>query len=189
MSHEKDRPRSLADKTVRQHRRAMVAQTHVAPLVRYRAKLRSERKGEVPQFDPLDGGVHARVLFLFEKPGRMTAAVEKGSGSGFISRNNDDPTAEATFHFMRAAKIPRKMTLVWNVIPYWNGKRAITQHELLEGLHRLKELVQLLPRLRTVVLVGAKARRAKPYIESTGLTVFTSAPCKSPVAQKMENDP
>ena len=40
---------------------------------------------EVPDFDPLDGGVEARALFLFEKPGRMTAGQ---SGSGFISRDN-----------------------------------------------------------------------------------------------------
>jgi hypothetical protein len=58
---------------------------------------------EVPEFDPLDGGVEAQVLFLFEKPGPMTAELggSKRSGSGFISRNNDDPTAEATFKVHR----------------------------------------------------------------------------------------
>jgi hypothetical protein len=47
-------------------------------------------------------------LFLFEKLGPMTA---EAGGSGFISRNNDDPTAEATFRFMEQAKIPRKLSI------------------------------------------------------------------------------
>jgi hypothetical protein len=36
------------------------------------------------------------------------------AGSGFISRDNDDPTAEATFHFMERAGIPRRDALIWN---------------------------------------------------------------------------
>ena len=56
--------------------------------------------GPVPDFDPLDGGIETRTLFLFEKPGRMTAdGFARRFGSGFISRNNDDQTAEATFAF------------------------------------------------------------------------------------------
>jgi hypothetical protein len=49
----------------------------------------------VPDFDPLDGGVNAQVLFLLEKPGPMAAEDGKRAGSGFISRDNDDGTAEA----------------------------------------------------------------------------------------------
>jgi hypothetical protein len=82
---------------------------------------------EVPEFDSLDGGVDARVLFLFEKPGPMTAegnGANRRVGSGFISRNNDDPTAEATFTFMRQANLPRKLTILWNVIPWWKVRGA-----------------------------------------------------------------
>ena len=76
---------------------------------------------------------------------------------------------------MQAAMLPRKMTVLWNVIPWWNGTRTVTTKELLEGLERLKRLIRLLPRLRTVVLVGAKALRAKPYLEAT---VW---PCSHPI--------
>ena len=41
-------------------------------------------------------------------------------GSGFISRNNNDPTAEAIFQFMEQAGIDRKLTLIWNAIRGWN---------------------------------------------------------------------
>jgi hypothetical protein len=84
-------------------------------LTQFAAALRERGMGIVPDFDPLDGGVDARILFLFEKPGPMTS--EDRGGSGFISRNNDDPTAEATFRFMQAAGIPRTLTVIWNVVP------------------------------------------------------------------------
>jgi uracil-DNA glycosylase len=129
---------------------------------------------EVPEFDPLDEGINAEILFLFEKPGPMTS---DGRGSGFISRNNDDPTAEATYKFMEQAGIPRKLTVTWNLIPCWNGKRKVTGQELREGLTCLDELIRLLPNLRAVVLVGKHAGKAQPYLKGNHptLRVFTSA--------------
>jgi hypothetical protein len=53
----------------------------------------------------LDGGINAKVLFLFAKPGPKTSQL--GGGSGFISRNNDDPTAQAVFDLMNEAGLPR----------------------------------------------------------------------------------
>jgi hypothetical protein len=126
---------------------------------------------------PLDGGVDARVLFLLEKPGPMTAEGSSfggRSGSGFISRNNDDPTAPAAIGFMQKAGIPRKLTISWNVIPWWNGTRKVTASELRDGIGCLKELTSMLPKLLAVVMVGMKATRARPYLESTGLKLFTS---------------
>src|SRR5215472_7757775 len=67
--------------------RALIHQPHVAPLTEYARKLRRLGKGYVPNFDPQDGGIHARILFLFEKPSRET---EK---TGFITRDSNDSTA------------------------------------------------------------------------------------------------
>src|SRR6185437_13372534 len=124
----------------------------------------------VPEFDPFDGGVNAKIVFLFEKPSPMTA---NGRGSGFISRNNDDLTAEATFLFMQQAGIPRKATVTWNVIPWWNGTRKVTGRELRDGIACIRKLTALLPKLHAVVLVGEKASRAKTQLEDTGLLLFT----------------
>jgi uracil-DNA glycosylase len=167
-----DRPRSMRDADVRKRRRAMLDEPHIRPLTAYAAELRKRGHGEVPDFDPLDGGMNAQVLFLFEKPGSMTA---DGRGSGFISRNNDDPTAEATFEFMRKAALPRKLTVTWNLIPWWNGTRKITGQELREGAVCVRGLIALLPSLRAVVLVGRNAAKAKPQLVDIGLAVFTSA--------------
>jgi hypothetical protein len=102
-----DGPRTLRDPGERERRRAMLILPHMAPLVEYAAELRKRNGVEAPEFDPLDGGVDAQILFLFEKPGPMTARAGRRIGSGFISRNNDDRTAEATYKFMCQAGIPR----------------------------------------------------------------------------------
>jgi hypothetical protein len=139
---------------------------HIGRLTEYVAELRKRDLGEVPHFDPLDGGINARALFLLEKPGPM--AVEAG-GSGFISRNNDDRTAEAIFNFMQQAGIPRKLTVIWNVVPGWNGTRKVKAGERCQGTACVKKLISLLPALRAVVMVGSQAAGAKPSLETTGL--------------------
>ncbi len=164
----------MRDRGVRHRRKAMLFLPHLAPLSAYVAKLRERGVGEIPDFDPLDGGIEARVLFLFEKPGPITSATGAREGSGFISRNNDDPTAEATFDFMQQAGIPRKLTVIWNVVPWWNGTRKVTTQELQEGSACVKDLRGLLPALCAVVLVGANAAMARPYLETTGLALFSS---------------
>ena len=171
MTFDDDAPRSMRDAGVRERRKAMLHLPHVADLTKFAAQLRECGTGEVPDFDPLDGGRDARVLFLFEKPGPMTA---EGTGSGFISRNNDDPSAEATIGFMQKAGIPRKLTVSWNVIPWWNKTVRVTNQELREGAKTVRELIGLLPNLRAVVMVGQKAAKARPYLENTGLELFTS---------------
>ncbi len=155
-------------------RREMLRQPHIAPLTCFVEKLKVDHpSSEFPYFDPLDGGSCAEILFLFEKPGRLTSAA--GNGSGFISRDNNDPTAEATFNFMKESKLRRKHTVLWNVVPGWNGVREITTMELKDGVDHLKALLPLLPELRTIVLVGKKAQRAKPFIEPLGVRILASA--------------
>lgn len=116
------------DGGVRQQRKAMRHLPHMVKLTNFAADLREHGLGTVPDFDPLDGGVDAQVLFLLEKPGPMTS--EARGGSGFISRNNDDPTAEVICQFMARAGVPRKAAVIWNVIPCWNGTRKVTAREL-----------------------------------------------------------
>jgi hypothetical protein len=105
----------------------------------------------------------------------MTSPQHKRKGSGFISRDNDDPTAEAVFRFMQQARIERKRTVLWNTIPGWNGLRAIGAGEVGAGIEELLRLLDLLPHLTTVVLVGNKARRAEPVLQQRQLRIFHSA--------------
>lgn len=150
------------------------------PLTAYVEQLRQELNCEVPDYDPLDGGVNARVLFLFEKPGPKTSVA--GGGSGFISRNNDDPTAENTFNFMVEAGLARTETVIWNVIPGWNGTIAITSEEKSCSLSRMDELLNLLPNIDTVVLVGNEAKKATKHL--TGRYKIISSMHPSPINKK-----
>jgi hypothetical protein len=168
-------PRSMKHADIRAERRAMLSLPHVAPLRDFAIALRERLGVEVPDFDPADGGTGASLLFLLEKPGPMTSADRTGRvGSGFISLDNDDPTAEAAFGFMKQAGIPRHKVVMWNVIPGWNGTRKITSAELKAGVGEVSALIQRLPAVGGIVLVGNKARRAEPLLRRTGLHLFHS---------------
>lgn len=152
----------------------MLRQPHIAPLAAFVAGLRCAHPGwEFSDFDPFDGGLNADLLFLLEKPGPMTSIA--GGGSGFISRDNDNPTAEAIFRFMIEAGVPRERTVIWNIVPGWNGTLKVTTEELVTGTRDLKALLPLLPKVWTVVLVGRKAQRATSMVEALGLRVLVSA--------------
>lgn len=171
-----DAPRILRMPGAIAQRKQMLGENHIAPLARYVYGLRAKHPDwEFQDFDPLDGGTGADMLFLLEKPGPMTSPTGKRKGSGFISRNNDDPTAEALFNFMVQAEIPRKRTVLWNVIPGWNETIKTTSKEVRRGIDELKNLLPLLPKVQTVVLVGGKAQMALPLIQGIGLRVFKSA--------------
>ena len=174
----------MADPAVREQRLSMVNEPHIKPLTDYADSLGIASGLEVPKFDPADGGVKASLLFLFEKPGPMTSTGARGRrvGSGFISRDNDDPTAEATFNFMARAGIPRSGTVLWNVVPRWNGTRRVSVGELAEGVEQVGRLLTLLPGVRGIVLVGRKAQTARPHLEKTGMRVFQS-PHPSPLVR------
>lgn len=175
----------MADEAVRQERVASLHLPHIALLTEYVHTLRQRDTNEYPYFDPADGGVDASILFLFEKPGPMTVETGRLSrvGSGFISRDNDDPSAEATFNFMREAGVPRTSTVTWNTVPGWNGTRRITSSELKAGVRDLSELLTLLPEVRTIVLVGRKAERAEASIRELGPYALFRSPHPSPLVR------
>lgn len=168
MNLQADRPGLLKDPIEIEKRRARLLEPHIAPLTNYARSLRHRNLGEIPDFDPNDGGINSRILFLFEKPG------PKAFESGFISRNNDDPTAENIFHFMKRAEIPRKETCIWNVIPGWNGTIKIKAEELNQGVAAITDLSKLLPKLSVIVSVGKKALKAKPLLETLNLVTIGS---------------
>ena len=169
-----DAPRALADPAEAARRRAMLGAPHVAPLAAYAAALRDRAPGaEVPDVDPLDGGTGARVLFLLEKPGPKTSPAR--GGTGFVSRDNPDPTATASWHFLRAAGLARTDCVIWNACPWWNGTIRFTTAERRDGLAALPAFLDLLPALRVAVCVGRQAGRARGALEGRGLAVLESA--------------
>jgi uracil-DNA glycosylase len=131
---------------------------YIAPLTKFVCQLRSSSPSgyHIPYFDPCDGGVKARALFLLEAPGAR--AVE----SGFVSRNNPDPTARNMCDLLAIASLPRARSVLWNAVPWYVGSgrkiRPARGSDIDEASHHLDNLLRLLPALQVVVLVGLKAR-------------------------------
>ena len=153
---------------------------HIRPLTTFVEELREEAGAgaEIPYFDPWDGGVEARILFLLEAPG------PKAVRSGFVSRNNPDETAKNFHELNMEAGIDRKTTIIWNAVPWYIGDgtkiRAATPKDLKDGLKPLPRLLELLPNLRSIVLVGRKAEKATTQLDRNRYTLFT-CPHPSPM--------
>lgn len=143
----------------------MLSLPHMRPLTEYLERIRRVQGPgyDMPNFDPCDGGVNARALFLLEAPGR------KAVGSSFISCNNPDQTARNMNEVLRAAELNRRDVLLWNIVPWYVGDgnriRPVTSADVAEAAPYLGELIQLLPKLRVVVLVGKKAQSARATVQ------------------------
>lgn len=155
---------SLASLEERSKRRLELDQAHIAPLTDYVLTLRSTYGlgDEIPFFDPRDGGVDARVLFLLEAPGGKAVA------SGFISRDNPDPSARNVSLISDEAGLLRMQTVAWNIVPWYVGSgsriRPVNQMDIDSAIQALGRLPSLLPELKVVLLVGAKAQKAKQVV-------------------------
>ena len=149
----------------------MLSLPHVAPIAAAIERIRGvgAQGDTVPDVDPLDGGTGARILFLMEKPGPDAART------GFVSRDNDAQTAEASWRFLRAAGLDRREVLFWNTAPWWNGTIRFTAGERARGLATLPMMLDRLPGLEVAVTVGRQAERARPVLEARGLDCLVSA--------------
>lgn len=154
-----DAPKSLRDPAVLDARRAMADAPHVRPLRAFARTIAAERSAEVPDPDPLDGGVEARLLLLLETPGPSIGRT------GFVSRDNATGTAANLFRFLAEAGIARRDTLIWNAVPWVIHapgalNRAPRRSEATAAAPYFAPLLALLPRLAVVVPAGRFAHEA-----------------------------
>ena len=124
-------------------------------------ELRS-RGHAVPNLDPKDGGVNATVLFLLESPG------PKAVRSGFISRDNPDPSAKNMSKELKAAGFKRSEVVLWNVVPYCVStslkNRNASAAQIRDAAPDTQAFIDALPRLRVVVFCGRRAQRAYRHL-------------------------
>lgn len=158
-------PRSLKNEENRIIRKELLSSQHMQPLTQWVANLRKQLDDSffVPDFDPLDGGINAEFLFLFEKPGPKTDS--RNGGSGFISRDNNDPTAENIFKFMKDIGLNRNRTLIWNIMPIWNKTIKFNSQERKKGTRLLEEVMGLLPNIKALILVGNSAQSSEKWLK------------------------
>lgn len=187
-----DGPRTLRDKATLEKRLSRLDEPHVAPLSGWVRDLRLRLGPDaiVPWFDPADGGTEARILFLLEAPGPK-ATRERG-GSGIISCNNNDRTAENAWRTRDEAGVDRSLVVHWNVIPAYMGSdtkiRAWARDDVAAAGPLLKELVSLLPNLRSVILGGRAAQHAWRDHQPPDLKVV-SVDCPHPSPTNLNTRP
>ena len=157
--------RAFRDPATLAARHALLDRPHVTPLRALAARIAAEQEAEVPEPDPFDGGVGARLLVLLETPGPSIARTR------FVSRDNDTGTAANLGRFLDAAGIARADLLIWNAIPFvihapGARNRPPRTGEIREGARYLEPLLALLPALRVVVLSGRVAGLLGPRVET-----------------------
>ncbi len=74
---------------------------------------------------------------------------------------------------MQQAGIPREATVIWNAVPWWNGRIPVTAAERALAMAETPCLRALLPALASVVLAGRTARLLRECFGP--LPVFESA--------------
>jgi uracil-DNA glycosylase len=166
------RPRAHADATFLTVKRARINEAHVAPL---NDLVRGWRQGVtvanpfaapvrevVPWFDPAGGGTDARVLILAEAPGPKSV---EPVGSGIISPDNADPTADAVHAAHTVTGLSRGDCVHWNIVPWVvyktdaNGDRSDewttpNMTDVNGARPALAQLLDLLPHLQIVITMG-----------------------------------
>jgi len=106
---------------------------------------------DIPRFSLHDGRAEAKCLFLLKTPSKAALA------SGYITRENCDVTARNFTRANEEAGLDREDTISWNIVP-WYTENA--DKEVEEALPCLVKLLNLLPKLRVVVLLGETTRKA-----------------------------
>jgi hypothetical protein len=128
---------------------------HIAPINQFVDELRRIPSSDsVPYIAPMYGGINARLLSVLRDPGPKTQ--EAKGGSGFLSMENDDASAEAICNLFDDAGIDAGDIVPWNAYP-WYINRAPKAAELDAGVAPLKCIIDLLPKLRVVMLHGGSA--------------------------------
>jgi uracil-DNA glycosylase len=175
-----DAPLALRDRAEIDRREGMLSMPHIRPLSEYATRVALSRGSDcaLPYFDPCDGGVHARLLFLLEAPGPR--AVK----SKFVSRNNPDQSAKNMDGLLKEACLPRSQCVLWNIVPWYVGDgrriRPVNKADINEALPHVNELLCILKQLRAVILVGKPAGSAESALRTlTSLPIYL-APHPSP---------
>ncbi len=149
----------MRDPAFRRQQRDGLYAPHVAPVNTLVDELgRQEGDGWLPHVAPVHGGADARLLWVLRDPGPAVADPDRDA-AGFLCVENDDPTAQRLCELLARAEIDVADTLPWNAYP-WYINKAPSVGQLRAGVEPLRRLLELLPRLKVVLLLGRHAQRS-----------------------------
>jgi uracil-DNA glycosylase len=150
-------------------------------------RIRAEQgiSDRVAGFDPANGNEAARFLFVLEAPGPGAIASKK------VSLDNDDLSARNLRMQMAEAGVDRVDIALWNIVPWYLGNdsgtqiRAAVSADIRKGLRFLDAVIEALPRLEAIVLVGGAARQAHVHLSHTTSARILSCHHPSPRVQNI----
>lgn len=116
-----------------------------------------EGRGWVPYIAPLHGGSTAPVLSVLRDPGPMT---HEATGSGMLCVENNDESAALQCELLDDAGLAPMDITPWNAYPWYrhDQKSGLASQQITEGIEPLRQLIELMPALRVVLLQGGEAQ-------------------------------
>lgn len=134
---------------------------HIAPVNKLVNALRKERPQlSMPYVAPHYDATKARVLSLLSNPGPR---ADGEAGSGFLSVENDDSTAERLGALYHRVGLSETNVLPWNAFPWFVHEahpNGLPLEFVLSGQDALHRLLQVATGVRAVVAHGGDAHRA-----------------------------
>lgn len=124
-------------------------------LENYRLRLQAETGLTFPRFAP-DSSHEARILLVAETPGGSGAVK-----SGICAPTNDDPTARRTLRCMRGAGVSAREVVFWNFYAAYEPQKPSSDEQ---WARRLEALIAIMPKLRTILVMGDKAWHGVRYV-------------------------
>lgn len=158
---------------------------HIAPVNELVRELRQERPDlSIPFVASHYDATTARVLSLLSNPGPRAKGE---AGSGFLSTENDDGTAERLGALYERVGARFSDVIPWNACPWYvhdAHPNGLPVQLIAEGQPALHRLLQTVPGIRAVVAHGGDAHRAvrmyfrepahHAFIRSRGMRSWTA---------------
>lgn len=163
--------RRMADAAYRERQKGELHGEHIADLSAFIGKLSAERPdlAGVPFVAPHYRPRTARVLSLSSNPGPRAGGER---GSGMLSVQNDDASAERMLDVYAAAGLQGDDVIPWNAFPWYVHEQlpnGLTTAYIEQGVHVLRRFLDLCPEVVSIVAHGGDAHRSVALLRSTRL--------------------